>query len=148
MAKGYRAGVLVGTDKVETAGAPASLRLKTTRSRLLADEEDVSVVEVQVVDSAGRPVPTASSDVKFSVTGPGRIAGVGNGDPSSHEPDQASSRHAFNGRCMVLVGSTARAGSIVLHATSPGLNGATLTFTAGLGRARAATRQTTQPRRR
>ncbi len=148
MARGYRAGVLVGTDKVETAGAPASLRLKTTRSRLLADEEDVTVVEVQLVDAAGRPVPTASSDVQFSVAGPGRIAGVGNGDPSSHEPDQANSRHAFNGRCMVLVGSTARAGSIVLHATSPGLNGATLAFTASLGRARVPAPQTIQPRRR
>jgi len=32
-------------------------------------------------------VPTADNPVQFSLEGPGRIIGVGNGDPSCHEPD-------------------------------------------------------------
>ena len=66
--------------------------------------------------------------VQFSVAGPAQIAGVGNGDPSSHEPDRASQRHAFNGLCMALVQATDRVGGIVLRATSPGLRGTTLRF--------------------
>jgi beta-galactosidase len=33
-------------------------------------------------------VPTAGNEITFEISGPGRIIGVGNGDPSSHEPDQ------------------------------------------------------------
>lgn len=33
-------------------------------------------------------VPTANNNVTFEIAGPGKVLGVGNGDPSSHEPDQ------------------------------------------------------------
>jgi beta-galactosidase len=45
------------------------------------------VLAVSVKDAAGRLVPTAGNKIHFSVRGPGRIIGVGNGDPSSLEPD-------------------------------------------------------------
>ena len=51
----------------------------------------------------GRVVPTADNLVTFEVTGPGSVAGVGNGNPSDHDPDQAQQRHAFHGLCMVVV---------------------------------------------
>jgi len=40
------------------------------------------------LDSEGRTHPTADADINFSIEGPGRIIGVGNGNPSSHEPEQ------------------------------------------------------------
>jgi len=43
---------------------------------------------VSVVDEQGRVVPAAANPVTFKLEGPGRIIGVGNGDPSSHEPDK------------------------------------------------------------
>jgi beta-galactosidase len=52
--------------------------------------------------------------------------GVGNGDPSCHEPDHATERSAFNGLAMVLVQSRAQAGEIRLTATAPGLASATV----------------------
>ncbi|HTC19947.1 MAG TPA: hypothetical protein VK859_03810, partial [bacterium] len=58
------------------------------RATIKADGEDVSVVTVEVKDDKGRPVPTAGNEVRFDLEGPGRIIGVGNGDPSCHEPDQ------------------------------------------------------------
>ena len=53
-------------------------------------------------------MPLASNKVRFSLTGPGKIIGVGNGDPSCHEADKPASpdsaeRSAFNGLGMVLV---------------------------------------------
>jgi beta-galactosidase len=56
--------------------------------------------------------------VKFSIEGPGKIIGTGNGNPSSHEPDKASQRMAFNGYCLVLVQSNKKAGEIRLKASS------------------------------
>ncbi|MCE5218102.1 hypothetical protein LLH03_13850, partial [bacterium] len=98
------------------------------RTEITADNEDVAIIPVAILDSAGRVVPTASNSVVFSVQGPGRILGVGNGDPSSHEPDKATSRHAFHGYCMVIVQSTAQAGTIRLTAQSAGLKPASVTI--------------------
>ena len=61
--------------------------------------------------------------VKFSIEGPGKIIGTGNGDPSSHEPDKASQRKAFNGYCLVLVQTDKIAGEIRIKATSGTLKG-------------------------
>ena len=121
-AQGYdAAGKLMGMDTVATTGAPAALRLTTERTALSADGEDVTVVDVAVVDAQGRVVPTAADRVTFQVAGAGHLAGVGNGDPSDHDPDHASSRRAFGGRCMVLVGAAEHPGPVTLSAAAPGL---------------------------
>ena len=120
-AKGYEDGEEIATTKVETTGPPASLRLTPDRLKIDADNEDVSIVTVAVLDSEGRVVPTANNLVKFSVRGNSKIIGVGNGDPSSHEPDKATMRRAFNGLCMVIIQSTREPGEIKLTAHSEGL---------------------------
>jgi beta-galactosidase len=86
-AKGFRGGQLVVETKVETTGAPAAVRLASDRLTVRADGEDVSILTVSVHDNQGRVVPTASNLITFELAGPGRILGVGNGDPSSHEAD-------------------------------------------------------------
>lgn len=120
-ARGYRGGRQVLTQIRETVGAPAAIRLRCERASLLADAEDVAVVAVEIVDAQGRIVPTASDPVRFAVRGPGRLIGVGNGNPSSHESDKADQRRAFNGLCMALLQTTRDAGTLTLEATAPGL---------------------------
>ena len=86
-AKGFKAGQLVAETKVETTGAPAAVQLAPDRATIDANGEDVSVITVAVADAQGRVVPVADNAVSFELEGPGRIIGVGNGDPSCHEPD-------------------------------------------------------------
>ena len=86
-ARGFRGGKMVETTRVETTGAPAQVVLAPDRTIINADGTDVAVYTVSVHDAQGRAVPTAANPIKFEVTG-GRIIGVGNGDPVSHEPDQ------------------------------------------------------------
>jgi beta-galactosidase len=86
-AKGYDDGKLVAETKVETTGEPAAVQLKPDRTTINADGEDVSVFTVSVADSQGRIVPVAANGIRFDLAGPGKIIGVGNGDPSCHEPD-------------------------------------------------------------
>jgi len=88
LARGYKNGKEILTDRVETTGQPAKIELVPDRSVILADGEDVSVITIRMNDASGRLVPIASDGVSFSIKGPGRIIGVGNGDPSSHEPDR------------------------------------------------------------
>jgi beta-galactosidase len=88
-AKGYDdTGAVIAETEVATTGEPSSVHLVSDRSTLNADGEDVSVITVSVTDSQGRVVPVASNKINFELSGPGRIIGVGNGDPSCHEPDQ------------------------------------------------------------
>ena len=115
------------TAKRETTGAPAKIVLQPDRAEINADGEDVSVVAASVVDSQGRVVPVAQNLITFHVSGSGRLIGVGNGDPSSHEADKASQRQAFNGLCVAIVQATKLAGQISVQATSPGLEPATAT---------------------
>ena len=83
----------------------------------------------EIVDAQGRIVPTADNDVTFTVGG-GRILGVGNGDPSSHESDHADKRRAFNGLCMAIVQGMKAAGEIRIEGASAGLTTGTATITA------------------
>ena len=92
-----------------------------------ADGEDLSVIEVRIVDANGRVVPTADDEVTFTISGTGRLIGVGNGDPSSHEADRVApgstapwTRTAFNGLCMAIVQATKDAGTVTVTATAPG----------------------------
>ena len=121
LARGYNGETVAATDTVTTTGAPTALRLTTDRTTLTADGEDLTPIEVDVVDAQGRIVPTADNLVTFSVKGAGTIAGVGNGDPGDHDPDKGTRRKAFNGKCLVIVGATEKAGGIGLTATAPGL---------------------------
>jgi len=93
-AKGYRAGKLIAEDKVETTGPAAAVKLTPDRANIRADGEDLSIVTVAVTDTEGRTAPAAGNLVRFAIAGPGRIIGVGNGDPSCHEPDVYISKPA------------------------------------------------------
>jgi beta-galactosidase len=123
-ARGSKQGRVVLTSKRETTGPPAKLLLEPDRQSIKADGEDVAIVTVKVGDAAGRLVPDAARQVVFQVAGPGRLIGVGNGDPSCLEADKGDRRTTFNGLCMALVQSTGAPGRIRLTAVAGGLQGA------------------------
>jgi len=123
-ATGWRNGKLI-TTKVETTGEPASIQLIANRITINADGEDVSIITVTALDSQGREVPVADNFIHFEIEGAGKIIGVGNGDPSSHEKDKyidgGYQRKLFNGKCSVIILSDRKAGSIKLKASSENL---------------------------
>jgi len=120
VAKGVRKGQSI-EDVRETTSAPAAIRLTADRNQLTADNADLAVVTVEVLDAQGRVVPIADNKITFSLTGPAKLIGVGNGDPSCHEPDKADSRSVFNGLAQAIVQTTSSSGEIQLKAESPGL---------------------------
>ena len=125
-AKGYKAGKLVTRDVVETTSEPAQVSISSDVSSLKADGCDVAVIRVAIKDEKGRVVPTADNLVKFEIEGTGKIIGVANGNPKSHEPDKVLQRMAFNGYCMVLVQAGKQAGEVRLKALSEDLKNAEL----------------------
>ena len=87
VAKGYTDGKIVAEEKVETTGTPARIMLKPDRISIQAGGDDLSIITVAVTDENDRVVPDAANGIDFELLGPGKIIGVGNGDPISHEPD-------------------------------------------------------------
>jgi beta-galactosidase len=128
-ARGFVAGKEKAYQERKTTGMPARVSLQADRSVLAADGEDLAVVKVSILDLDGLVVPDARNLVRFSLVGEGKILGVGNGDPSCHEPDQAAQRSAFGGWCQVIVQARTHPGEIVLSADAEGLKPARLVLT-------------------
>jgi beta-galactosidase len=127
-AVGRTNGVEVLTDEVRTANVPARIVLSADRGNIHAGGTDLSFVTVKIVDKNGVMVPRADNLVKFKVEGEGKIAGVDNGNPISHEFFKASERKAFNGLCLAVVQANEKPGKIVLTATSDDLESASVTI--------------------
>ncbi len=113
------------TAKVETTGQATEVVITPYKTTVLADGKDATVINVSVVDKEGREVPDADNMIRFSIAGGAHIIGVGNGDPSSHEPDKCTDgawqRTLFNGKCQVIVQAGTKAGSVKFEAKSAGL---------------------------
>jgi beta-galactosidase len=142
-ARGSRNGKVALTEKRETTGAPAKVVLRADRLQIAADGEDVSVFAVGIADANRRIVPTAGNEITFRVEGPGKLIGLGNGDPSCHEPDKPASftegkRSAFNGLCMAFVQALKQAGGIRVQASSPGLESSSVVIAANAAKLRPA----------
>jgi beta-galactosidase len=123
---GYQSGREVLRSRRVTTGEPVGIQLIADRPMLWADGEDVASATVAILDAQGNVVPTANRLVTFEISGDGRLIGVGNGDPSSHESEKASHRMTFNGLALALVQASPDAGEIVIRATSEGLQDAKL----------------------
>jgi len=80
------------------------------RTAIAADGDDLSFVTVRVEDKDGNICPLADNLVKFALAGPGKIAGVDNGNAATVEPFQADYRKAFNGLALVIVARRTRQG--------------------------------------
>jgi beta-galactosidase len=125
-AVGIKDGKTVATMEISTTGDPSKIRLIADRTRIAADRHDVVHVTVQIEDDQGRVVPQADNLIAFDIRGEGKIIGVDNGNPRSHEDFKAKQRKAFNGLCLVIVQSTSKAGAIRITASSASLQPDTL----------------------
>jgi beta-galactosidase len=122
---GKTAGGKTVSFAVQTAAAPAVIALTPDRKVLKANRQDLSYVAVQVLDANGVPVPFANNNITFEVTGPGKLAAVGNGDQQSHTPLKGNRMEAWQGKCMAIIRSTGRKGEITITARSGSLPAAT-----------------------
>ncbi len=117
LARGFTSGKLVSESRQETTGAPATIKLTPDRQAINADGEDVALITVAVLDEKGRIVPIADNEITFELTGPGKVIGVGNGDPSSHEADKPPSQLYDAHGARMFGGVSGYGAGIVTHAT-------------------------------
>jgi beta-galactosidase len=136
-AVGVRGDRAVAESVLTTAGKPASLRLTPDRTVVQADGEDLSFVVVEAVDAEGRLEAHANQEVEFSLTGPGVIAAVGNGDGEDAASYQGDKRKLFQGRALVVVRTSRQSGPITVTAKTAGLSDGSATIQAKAAEKRA-----------
>ena len=125
----YKNGKRWAEDVMKTTGPVSDIAMSADRSRIKADGRDLSFVTVKLTDKAGLLVPRSKNRIRFSISGPGEIVAVDNGDATSLESFRSSDRHAYNGMALVVVRThSAKAGTIRLRAESSGLRGSEITL--------------------
>jgi beta-galactosidase len=117
----------VETDELLTTGDPDVLAMKADRSSIRADGQDLSYIEVELLDKDGNRSISAENLVKFDLEGPGKIVAVGSSNPMSAESYQSPFRKAYKGRCLVVIKASDQAGEIILSASSEDLQSASIT---------------------
>jgi len=127
-AVGFMNGRQVCEERTRTSGKPAKIMLSTDRERLRAGMRDVAHLFVKILDRHGNIVPGAENLVEFELQGAGKLLGVDNGNPASHESFQANERKTFDGLALAVVEAGCDPGEFRVSATSEKLAGATLVW--------------------
>lgn len=90
---GENDGKSSGISKIQTNLEKQSITLEAYSTSVA--ENDVAIITATIRDEHGNVVPTAMNTLTFSVDGQGEIIGVGNGNPSSHEPEVFIDTYSF-----------------------------------------------------
>ena len=117
----YRQGEKLGEATRKTTGEPYRLRLTVDRATIQADGLDLAYITVEALDKEGNPHPLADQAVQIDLSGVGEIAGVGNGNPQSFAPFQASTVNLFYGKAMIIVKGGFDPGTAKITVTADGL---------------------------
>ncbi len=117
-------GCVVCEDIRKTVGAPYALKLSTIErpGGMLADAQDLAIVEVEVVDEKGLRCPTTMNTIEFDVKGAGEfVGGIAEGPENYIGSETLPVECGVN---RVFVRSTQNAGTIRIMAKAEGLKSA------------------------
>lgn len=127
IARCYNGDKEIASEILLTVGKPFAIRLKADRNSIKVDKNDLAFINVEVIDEAGNVVPNVDDIlVKYQITGNGSLAGVGNGNPRDMSSFQKPEKKVFQGKGLVVIRPTEKAGSIKIIAKAEGLKVGTL----------------------
>lgn len=105
-----------------TAGAPQAISLSADRSSIKANGKDLSYIQVKILDKEGNVVSNIDDlNIKYEISGDGLLAGVANGNPKDMSSFKRPEKKVWQGRGLLIVKSTKKAGTIMIKATAEGI---------------------------
>ena len=119
----------VASDVLRTAGEAVAIRLRADRADLKADGQDLSYIEMELVDAQGLVVPDADRPVRVRVSGAGRFLCMDNGDTADGGAQLRADKPTFLGRAQAVVQAGRSAGPLRVIASADGLPDAELLLT-------------------
>lgn len=114
----------VARRKLETAGAPDTLRLKPDRKRIAPDGNDLVYVTIEIVDRSGLLVPDAAHIFRADVSGPVELVALGNANPRGIGSFRQSVAKTWHGRALAVLRPTGEPGLARISIESDGLQSA------------------------
>jgi beta-galactosidase len=118
----FTGGKKVGRRKLETAGAPAALRLTVDRKRIALSRDELAYVTVDVLDKPGRLVPDAVQVLRASVDGPAELVAFGNANPRGLASFRQSVAKTWHGRALAVLRPTGESGVATIKIEADGLS--------------------------
>jgi hypothetical protein len=125
---GYEGGKAVASDAIFTSGQTSKLKLEANREKMRANAYDVVRLDLQLCDAKKLPVVDEDRRIIFEIEGPARVLGVDNGWEKSVQQYQANELKTWQGRALLLLQATKRAGTIKVVAKSGKLESAPVTI--------------------
>ncbi len=104
-----------------TAGEPVKIVLKADRITLENSRNDLSYVQIELIDKDGNPVPDDDRKLNLSVSGAGQITAAGNASPSDMESFRSMNPKTFRGRALAIIRPSGQEGSIAVTVRSDGI---------------------------
>jgi beta-galactosidase len=125
---GYNNGKKVTEHLLQTPDNAVGLNLVCSKKELLANGEDVVIIEVNVVDKNGVWVNDAQPQITVEVDGNAVIKGLDNADSYNHLPYSKQLKQANHGRILATLQTTNLAGKITVTFSGKGLKPVMITF--------------------
>lgn len=111
---------------LKSAQKPAKIILSGSRNTMSPSNQEITYIEAHIVDENNIPCPFYDEMINFTLSGAGILKAVGNGNPKSHTPFTGNKMEAWHGKCLAIVQSNGKSGSIKLIAEAMGLKNAEL----------------------
>jgi beta-galactosidase len=129
-AVGLKDGDAAAEHQIKSSGEPARMVFKPESKKIKTGGRDLCFIKVMILDKAGNKVPEADNQIKFKVTGAGKIAGLDSGNLFSNEKFVTDRRRAYRGRLLLVIRADRKPGKITVLASSKGLPQARMTIKA------------------
>lgn len=120
-AKGINGRDTVATYHLATAGNAATLEAIADRTELHADGQDLSYIQLRLLDKDGTLVQHQSRHITAEIDGEGRLVALINSDLRRTTPFTSKEDNTYFGRAMAIVQSTRKAGTIRLKIKAEGV---------------------------
>ena len=126
--EGVEAGVVKETKTLESASEPYAIRTTVENRQMKANGQDLSFVQVEIVDKHGRVCPNAAVELQATVRGQGTLAAMGNADIKDCDSYVDATHKTWKGRALIVVRSTGKPGKATLTVKSNGLKSSSETI--------------------
>jgi hypothetical protein len=101
---------------LRTTGDPVAVRLIADRTNINNNPNDLSYIQIELIDKAGNVVPDRDTEIALEASGAGKIVAAGNADPTDMKSFRSMSPKTFKGKAMAILQPSGNKGEIKLTA--------------------------------
>ncbi|HMM03952.1 MULTISPECIES: glycoside hydrolase family 2 TIM barrel-domain containing protein [unclassified Dysgonomonas] len=113
------AGIGIDREKesavLVTTGIPLKIRLKPDRSDLKNSKNDLSYVQIELIDKDGNIVPDSDTKLELSISGNGKILAAGNACPTDMDSFRSLTPKTYKGKALAIIQPNSEKGQIILN---------------------------------